>query len=338
MDEPNRGIDSLYRPLKDLRISVTDRCNFRCGYCMPAEIFGADYSFLSQKALLTFPEIHRLVGLFVKLGVEKVRLTGGEPLLRANITELIQGIKGMEGVKDIALTTNASLLSEKAEPLYQAGLDRVNVSLDALNEMIFRQMNGERSNVKRVLAGIQQADKVGLKVKVNMVVQKGVNDTEILPMARYFREQGHILRFIEYMDVGNSNGWNPMEVVTKEEIIRIIGEEMPLYPLDATYFGEVAARYRYQGSEGEIGVISSISEPFCGHCTRARLSAEGRLYTCLFATEGVDLRSPLRQGATDDELLQMMIHTWAKRRDQYSEDRGKGSFTRDKIEMSYIGG
>ncbi|SDX34262.1 cyclic pyranopterin phosphate synthase [Marininema mesophilum] len=330
--------DQLNRPLRDIRISVTDRCNFRCGYCMPAEVFGPDYAFLHNKELLTFTEILRLIRLFTGLGVEKVRLTGGEPLLRADLPDLIRGIREIDSVMDIALTTNASLLQGKAEELKKAGLDRVNVSLDALDEEVFRRMNGDRSDVNRVLTGIEAAAEVGLRVKVNMVVQKGINDHEVLPMAQYFKEKGHTLRFIEYMDVGNSNSWNRSDVVSKNKMVEQIGKEMPLIPMEASYFGEVASRYRYKGTDQEIGFISSVSEPFCGQCTRARLSAEGQLYTCLFASGGVDLRAPLRQGAEDDELLKIIRETWGERKDRYSEERGNHPSSYEKIEMSYIGG
>jgi len=332
--------DTLGRPLRDLRISVTDRCNFRCRYCMPEEVFGPDYKFLPREILLRFEEITRLVRIFARLGVEKIRITGGEPLLRNGLPDLIRMLSGVEGIRDIALTTNGSLLAKHARALREAGLKRVNVSLDALDDKIFAEINGGRSDVRSVLEGIEAASRVGLKVKVNMVVQKGVNDGQIIPMARYFRGTGHILRFIEFMDVGNSNGWNLDQVVSKREIIERIHREMPLEPAEPNYYGEVASRYRYRGTEEEIGVISSVTESFCSTCTRARLSADGRLYTCLFASEGYDLRGPLRAEESDDELEARIREVWNQRRDRYSDERLKNTRIRDrkKVEMSYIGG
>ncbi|GGA48900.1 cyclic pyranopterin monophosphate synthase [Kroppenstedtia guangzhouensis] len=341
----NKGItwtDVLDRPLRDLRISVTDRCNFRCRYCMPAEVFGPDYSFLPREELLTFEEILRLVRLFAAGGVEKVRITGGEPLLRRNLPRrLVEMVKGVEGIKDVALTTNASLLAGQAKLLKEAGLDRVNVSLDALDPQVFARMNGHRSDLSRVLTGIEAAEAAGLRVKVNMVVQKGVNEDQILPMARYFREKGPILRLIEFMDVGNSNNWDLKQVVPKWEMLEMIREEMPLEKMKPNYYGEVADRYRYRGSDREIGVIASVTDTFCSSCTRARLSADGRLFTCLFATEGTDLRGPLRGGAGDEELLNRIRAVWSRRRDRYSDERH--TWTQDlprkkKVEMSFIGG
>lgn len=342
MSKENRTwSDALGRPLRDLRISVTDRCNFRCRYCMPAEVFGPDYPFLPREELLTFEEILRLVQLFATGGVEKVRITGGEPLLRRDLPQLVKMVKGVEGIRDVALTTNASLLTRQAQPLKEAGLDRVNISLDALDPQVFAQMNGHRSDVRRVLAGIEAAEAAGLKVKVNMVVQKGVNEDQILPMARYFREQGSILRFIEFMDVGNSNGWDLKQVVSKRGILERIHQEMPLEKIEPNYYGEVADRYRYQGGEEEIGVIASVTDTFCSSCTRARLSADGRLYTCLFATEGTDLRELLRGGAGEEELLNRIQGVWSRRQDRYSDERH--TLTEDlprkqKVEMSFIGG
>ena len=282
--------DALGRPLRDLRISVTDRCNFRCRYCMPEEVFGPDYPFLPREKILQFEEIVRLVRIFADLGVEKIRITGGEPLLRRDLPELIRMISEVEGIRDIALTTNGTLLARHAEALRSAGLKRVNVSLDAIDDEIFQRMNGGKSSVRPVLEGIEAAARAGLRVKVNMVVQKGVNDGQILPMARHFRGTGHILRFIEYMDVGNNNGWNLEQVVSKREIIERIHREMPLEPVDPDHYGEVASRYRYRGTDEEIGVISSVTDAFCSTCTRMRLSADGQLYTCLFASQGI--RSP----------------------------------------------
>lgn len=333
--------DALGRPLRDLRISVTDKCNFRCQYCMPAEVFGADFAFLPQHKLLTFEELVRVTRLFTALGVEKIRITGGEPLLRKDLPQLIGMISEVEGVRDIAMTTNGSLLAEQAEALRQAGLKRVTVSLDSLDEERFGKINGRGYSVQTVLNGIETAARAGLSVKINMVVQRGVNDQDILPMARFFREQGHILRFIEFMDVGNSNGWKLDQVVSGKEIVDIIHAEMPLEPVEANYFGEVASRYRYQGSEQEIGLITSVTNAFCSTCTRVRLSAEGKLYTCLFASQGEDLRAPLREGCSDEDLLRLISRAWQLRTDRYSEERctNTGELQkRKKVEMSHIGG
>lgn len=332
--------DALGRPLRDLRISVTDRCNFRCRYCMPEEVFGPDYPFLPREKILQFEEIVRLVRIFADLGVEKIRITGGEPLLRRDLPELIRMISEVEGIRDIALTTNGTLLARHAEALRSAGLKRVNVSLDAIDDEIFQRMNGGKSSVRPVLEGIEAAARAGLRVKVNMVVQKGVNDGQILPMARHFRGTGHILRFIEYMDVGNNNGWNLEQVVSKREIIERIHREMPLEPVDPDHYGEVATRYRYRGTDEEIGVISSVTDAFCSTCTRMRLSADGQLYTCLFASRGYDLRGPLRAGESDETLAERICQVWNRRRDRYSEERlhNTGLRRRRKVEMSYIGG
>lgn len=332
--------DALGRPLRDLRISVTDRCNFRCRYCMPEEVFGPDYPFLPREKILQFEEIVRLVRIFADLGVEKIRITGGEPLLRRDLPELIRMISEVEGIRDIALTTNGTLLARHAEALRSAGLKRVNVSLDAIDDEIFQRMNGGKSSVRPVLEGIEAAARAGLRVKVNMVVQKGVNDGQILPMARHFRGTGHILRFIEYMDVGNNNGWNLEQVVSKREIIERIHREMPLEPVDPDHYGEVASRYRYRGTDEEIGVISSVTDAFCSTCTRMRLSADGQLYTCLFASRGYDLRGPLRAGESDEKLAERICQVWNRRRDRYSEERlhNTGLRRRRKVEMSYIGG
>lgn len=332
--------DALGRPLRDLRISVTDRCNFRCRYCMPEEVFGPDYPFLPREKILQFEEIVRLVRIFADLGVEKIRITGGEPLLRRDLPELIRMISEVEGIRDIALTTNGTLLARHAEALRSAGLKRVNVSLDAIDDEIFQRMNGGKSSVRPVLEGIEAAARAGLRVKVNMVVQKGVNDGQILPMARHFRGTGHILRFIEYMDVGNNNGWNLEQVVSKREIIERIHREMPLEPVDPDHYGEVATRYRYRGTDEEIGVISSVTDAFCSTCTRMRLSADGQLYTCLFASRGYDLRGPLRAGERDETLAERICQVWNRRRDRYSEERlhNTGLRRRRKVEMSFIGG
>lgn len=334
-------VDAFQRPLRDLRISVTDKCNFRCQYCMPAEIFGPDYQFLPQDKLLTYEEITRLTGIFTSMGVEKIRITGGEPLMRKNLPRLIEMISQVEGVKDIAMTTNGSLLAQHAKALKEAGLHRVTVSLDSLDVGRFGQINGRGYQVEAILQGIEAAAQIGLQVKVNMVVQRGINDQDILPMARYFRKQGHILRFIEFMDVGNSNGWRLDQVVPSSEIVDMIHQEMPLEPVEPNYFGEVASRYRYQGTEQEIGFISSVSQAFCSTCTRARLSAEGKLYTCLFASTGEDLRQPLREGYGDAQLKALITEIWGRREDRYSEDRLRhttGLPQRKKVEMSHIGG
>ncbi|WP_033706615.1 GTP 3',8-cyclase MoaA [Bacillus mycoides] len=333
-------LDKLDRPLKDLRISVTDRCNFRCRYCMPEEIFGRDYSFLSNDKILSFDEIERITRIFVSLGVRKLRITGGEPLLRKGLPELIQRLNEIEGVEDIGLTTNGSLLKKFAPDLYKAGLSRVTVSLDSLDEERFSYLNGNRSKVKTVLAGIQAAAEVGMKIKMNMVVQKGKNEQDIVQMAEYFKENKHILRFIEYMDVGNYNGWELGEVVSKQEIVEMIHKVMPLERIEANYPGEVATRYRYIGSDEEIGIISSVTDSFCSSCTRARISAEGKLYTCLFASKGNDLKELLRSGYTDEEITNGIRDIWNNRSDRYSDERLSNTNKKamPKIEMSHIGG
>ncbi|WP_166703948.1 GTP 3',8-cyclase MoaA [Bacillus albus] len=333
-------LDKLQRPLKDLRISVTDRCNFRCRYCMPEEIFGPDYSFLSNDKILSFDEIERITRIFVSLGVRKLRITGGEPLLRRGLPQLIERLNKVDGVEDIGLTTNGSLLKKFAPDLYKAGLSRVTVSLDSLEEERFFYLNGNRSKVQRVLEGIQAAAEVGMKIKINMVVQKGKNEQDILQMAQYFKENKHILRFIEYMDVGNYNGWELKEVVTKQEIVNAIHQVMPLERIEANYAGEVATRYRYIGSEEEIGIISSVTDSFCSSCTRARISAEGKLYTCLFASKGNDLRELLRSVYTDEEITDIVRDIWNNREDRYSDERlsHTGKKRVPKIEMSHIGG
>ncbi len=334
-------VDTLGRPLRDLRISVTDKCNFRCQYCMPAELFGPDYAFLPQNKLLSFEEITRLTKIFTSLGVEKIRITGGEPLLRKDLPVLIRMINQVDDVKDIAMTTNGSLLAQHAEALYQAGLRRVTVSLDSLDEERFGRMNGRGYSVDSVLEGIEAADRAGLYVKINMVVQRGVNDQDILPMARFFRDKGHILRFIEFMDVGNSNGWKLDQVVSGKEIVEMINAEMPVEPVEANYYGEVASRYRYQGTDQEIGLITSVTHAFCSTCTRSRISAEGKLYTCLFASAGEDLRGPLREGYSDEEMQRLIAGVWERREDRYSDERWKHTkefHTRKKVEMSHIGG
>jgi len=333
--------DRFQRPLKDLRISVTDRCNFRCTYCMPAEIFGPDYPFMKKTELLNYEEITRIARLFAASGVRKLRITGGEPLMRKQLPKLIGMLNEIEEIEDIALTTNGSLLPKAAGALKQAGLNRVTVSLDSLNDELFGRINGMGIPVKKVLEGIDAAAGAGMKVKVNMLVKKGVNEQEIVPMIRHFQGTGHILRFIEFMDVGNSNGWKLDDVVTKNEILRHVQEEMDIEPIKANYFGEVAKRYRIQESDDEFGIISSITDTFCSSCTRARLSADGSLFTCLFASKGKSLRNPLRNGATDEELLEMIQNQWSARMDRYSEERTEETIARNKrkkIEMSYIGG
>ncbi|MBK4743931.1 GTP 3',8-cyclase MoaA [Bacillus cereus] len=333
-------LDKLQRPLKDLRISVTDRCNFRCRYCMPEEIFGPDYSFLSNDKILSFDEIERITGIFVSLGVRKLRITGGEPLLRRGLPKLIERLNKIDGVEDIGLTTNGSLLKKFAPDLYKAGLSRVTVSLDSLEEERFFYLNGNRSKVQRVLEGIQAAAEVGMKIKINMVVQKGKNEQDILQMAQYFKENKHILRFIEYMDVGNYNGWDLKEVISKQEIVDTIHQVMPLERIEANYSGEVATRYRYIGSDEEIGIISSVTDSFCSSCTRARISAEGKLYTCLFASKGNDLRELLRSEHTDEDITDVVRDIWNNREDRYSDERlnHTNKKTIPKIEMSHIGG
>jgi cyclic pyranopterin phosphate synthase len=337
------GADRLGRHLRDLRISVTDHCNFRCTYCMPKEIFGKDYKFLPHGDLLTFEEITRLARIFVAHGVEKIRLTGGEPLLRKNIEVLIEMLAAIPGI-DLTLTTNGSLLAKKARALRAAGLQRITVSLDSLDDKTFCAMNDVDFPVARVLEGIDAAAAAGLApIKINMVVKRGLNEASILPMARRFRGTGHIVRFIEFMDVGHTNGWRMDDVVPSAEVVRIIGAEMPLAPVDPNYEGEVAERWRYVEAEnggvgGEIGVISSVTQAFCGTCTRARLSPEGMLYTCLFATHGDDFRAMLRSGRSDGEIAACLGIVWGGRADRYSELRSEASAPLPKIEMSYIGG
>ena len=331
-------VDTLGRPVRDLRISVTDRCNFRCVYCMPKEVFGRDYRFLERRELLTFEEIDRLARAFARLGVEKIRITGGEPLVRRDVERLVAMLARIDDL-DLTMTTNGALLAQKAEALHEAGLRRVSVSLDSLDETVFRAMNDVDFPVARVLEGIDAAAAAGLApVKVNMVVKRGLNEHSVLPMARHFRESGHILRFIEYMDVGHTNGWRMNEVVPAEEIVAAIDAELPLEPVEPNYAGEVARRWCYRDGSGEIGVISSVTQPFCGGCTRARLSAEGRLFTCLFAVRGHDLRAVVRGGAMDEELDEAIARVWRARSDRYSELRTAETAARPKVEMSYIGG
>jgi cyclic pyranopterin phosphate synthase len=329
--------DTLGRPLHDLRISVTDRCNFRCVYCMPKEVFGRSYRFLERRELLSFEEIERLAHAFVAHGVEKIRITGGEPLVRRDLERLIEKLAAIDGL-DLTLTTNGSLLPQKTQALRDAGLRRVTVSLDSLDDEVFTAMNDVDFPVERVLEGIDAAAAADLPVKVNMVVKRGVNEDSLLPMARLFRERGHILRFIEYMDVGHSNGWRLDDVVPAAEIVAAIDAELPIEPVEPNYRGEVARRWRYRDGSGEIGVIASVTQPFCGDCTRARLSAEGRLYTCLFAVRGHDLRALVRGDATDEELRREIGRVWGRRTDRYSEIRSANTTDLPRVEMSYIGG
>ncbi len=335
--------DRFGRPLHDLRISVTDRCNFRCTYCMPAEIYGAKYHFLPKPELLTFEEIERLTRIFATVGLKKIRLTGGEPLLRNNIEGLVAKLAKIEGIEDLTLTTNGYLLAQKAQALKDAGLRRITVSLDSMDDEVFGKMNGRGFGTKRVLEGIEKAVEVGLHpIKLNVVAQRGVNEHTIVELARFFKEKGHIVRFIEFMDVGNINGWKMDKVVSAAEIVRMINAQMPLEPLEANYRGEVANRHRYKDGTGEIGVIASVTQPFCADCTRARLTTDGKLVTCLFASGGEDLRGPMRGGASDDELRSIITGVWNKRDDRYSEERSsmtqaEGIGTR-KVEMYQIGG
>ena len=335
--------DAFGRPLRDLRISVTDRCNFRCRYCMPREVFGPDFAFLPRAEILTFEEIARLAGVFAGLGVRKLRLTGGEPTLRADLPALVARLREAAPAASIAMTTNGSLLTSLARPLAEAGLDRVTVSLDTLDDAVFRAMNDTAVPVAAVLDGIEAAAAAGLRpVKVNAVIKRGVNDHTALALARRFRGTGHVLRFIEYMDVGATNGWELGDVVPAAELASRVAEELPIEPLEPSYRGEVARRWRYLDGGGEIGFITSVTAPFCGDCTRARLSADGSLYTCLFAALGTDLRAPLRGGASDAELASIVRGVWGVRDDRYSALRSTATpglpEAPPRIEMSYIGG
>ncbi len=340
---PSRPLDRLGRPLHDLRISVTDRCNFRCTYCMPKEIFGRDYAFLPKDQVLSFEEIHRAARAFVELGVEKLRITGGEPLVRRGLPELIRMLADLRTpggqVLDLTLTTNGAALRSLAQPLADAGLQRVTVSLDSLDDAVFGAMNGVDFPVAKVLDGIDAALEAGLTpVKINMVVRRGINETSIVPMARWARDTGVTLRFIEYMDVGHSNGWRLDEVVPAAELIETVTAAWPADPAEAQYRGEVAGRWRYADGAGEFGIISSVTRPFCRDCTRARLSADGKLYTCLFAVDGRDVRAVLRDGSSDEELLAFLIDTWRARDDRYSESRADSTSDLPKIEMFAMGG
>ncbi len=330
--------DTLDRPLHDLRISVTDRCNFRCVYCMPKEVFGSEYEFLHRDQVLTFEEIARLARIFTGHGVRKIRLTGGEPLVRRDLHRLVGMLSEVPNL-DLTLTTNGALLARQARTLKDAGLNRVTVSLDSLDDKTFKAMNDVDFPVQKVLDAIDEAAAVGLgPIKINMVVKRGLNEESILPMARFFREKGHILRFIEYMDVGHTNGWRMDDVIPASEIVSRINAEMPLEPVDANYKGEVAERWKYRDDSGEIGVIASVTQAFCATCTRARLSAEGKLYTCLFAVKGHDLRDLLRSGVSDEEISEVIAKVWKKRTDRYSEIRSDNTISLPKVEMSHIGG
>ncbi|HMJ14149.1 MAG TPA: GTP 3',8-cyclase MoaA [Polyangiaceae bacterium] len=331
-------LDRLGRPLRDLRISVTDRCNFRCRYCMPREHFGPGFEFLARSELLSFEEIARVCGVFAGFGVKKLRLTGGEPLLRSQLPTLVRMLAVIPGV-ELALTTNGALLTAHAQALADAGLNRLTVSLDSLDDAVFRRMNDTDYGVKDVLAGIEAAAAAGFRpIKINCVVRRGVNDGEVVELARRFKDSGHVVRFIEYMDVGSTNGWASADVVSGREIIDAIDALFPVEPLHATYPGEVAQRWRYRDGSGEVGVITSVTQPFCGGCTRARLSADGKLYTCLFASAGTDLRSALRANPEDAAISELIRATWSRRTDRYSEVRAQQPIRLRRIEMSYIGG
>jgi cyclic pyranopterin phosphate synthase len=331
-------MDLLGRPLHDLRVSITDRCNFRCVYCMPKEVFGRDYAFLPREQLLSFEEITRLARAFVANGVRKLRITGGEPLVRRDVERLVEMLASIDDSLDLTLTTNGSLLAPKARVLADAGLKRVTVSLDSLDDATFRAMNDVDFPVARVLEGIDSAAAAGLPVKVNVVVKRGLNDDGIVDLAAHFRGTGHTLRFIEYMDVGHTNGWRMDDVVPAAEILRALAAEFPLEPVEPAYRGEVARRWRYADGAGEVGIIASVTQPFCGDCTRARLSADGKLYTCLFAVRGHDLRALVRSEATDGDLHAAIEDIWSRRTDRYSELRSAETVDLPKVEMSYIGG
>jgi cyclic pyranopterin phosphate synthase len=333
--EPLR--DRLNRPLETLRVSITDRCNFRCVYCMPKEIYGRDHQFLERRELLSFEELARVVAVFASRGVKRVRITGGEPLVRKNVEELIAMLHAIDGI-ELALTTNGALLPQKAQALADAGLSRVTVSLDSVDDDAFRALNDVDFPVQKVLEGIDAAAAAGLPVKVNAVVKRGANDDGIVALAEQFRGTGHVLRFIEYMDVGNTNGWRLDDVVSADEIVSRIDAVHPLEPVEAARADETALRFRYKDGAGEIGVIASVTKPFCGGCSRARLSAEGRLHTCLFSLRGHDFRAPLRLGASDDELRALLDGIWTRRTDRYSDLRTAETSSSEKVEMSYIGG
>ncbi len=338
-DSIDNTVDKLNRPIRDLRISVIDRCNFRCPYCMPADKFPENYAFLPRDAWLTFDEIDRLTRMFVAHGASKVRLTGGEPLLRPRLAELVERLALLDGIDDLALTTNGVLLEKQIAELAAAGLHRVNVSIDSLDDEVFRKMSGGRNDRSRVMAGIRATQAAGLAVKLNVVVKRGVNDHTLVPLLRAFRGSGIIVRFIEFMDVGTLNGWDMAHVVPSRELVERIHDEWPLKALEENYHGEVAKRYAFEDGGGEIGFITSVTDPFCGSCGRARLSADGKLYTCLFATDGFDFRTPLRDGASDDELAKLLEDRWKIRTDRYSELRVPAKISRRrKVEMYHIGG
>ena len=325
--------------MRDLRVSVTDRCNFRCTYCMPKEVFGRDYVFLSREQILSFEEIFRLARIFVSLGVRKIRLTGGEPLLRRDIEKLIAMLAGIDGLEDLAMTTNGSLLADRAKSLREAGLNRVTVSLDSLDEATFQAMNDVSFPVAKVLESIDAAAAAGLApVKVDMVVKRGINDDDVVKMAGYFKGSGHVLRMIEYMDVGTTNGWRMDDVVPASEIHERINAAWPLEAVEPAYFGEVAERHRYKDGSGEIGIIASVTQAFCGDCTRARLSADGEIYTCLFSAGGQDLRTVLRDGSSDQQIADLIGSVWGGRSDRYSAIRNEDTIGLEKVEMSHIGG
>ena len=329
--------DRFNRPLDNIRISVTDRCNFRCAYCMPADRFPEKHPFIPHDELLTFDEITRLASIFARLGVQKVRLTGGEPLVRPRIEQLVERLSAIDGIHDIAMTTNGFLLQQKAQVLRQAGLKRLNISLDSLDNEVFRKMNGDRASVTQVLRGIEAAERAGYTpIKINTVVQRGINDHTVVDLAMYFRQRGHIVRFIEFMDAGTLNGWCYDNVVLTNELIQRISTVAPLVPLAPNYKGEVVRRYRYADG-GEIGFITSVSDPFCGNCNRLRITADGKIYTCLFATQGVDLRELLRSDASDEDITRKIRSTWHLRDDRYSEERSAGK-PGERVEMYHIGG
>ena len=340
MENSAKLVDTLSRPIHDLRISVTDRCNFRCTYCMPKEVFNSEYKYLRRDDLLTFEEITRITTIFASLGVRKLRLTGGEPLLRKNLSSLIKKLSKIKDIEDISLTTNGVLLSkELAIQLKDAGLQRITISLDTLDNETFKLISDVKFNVDVVLQAIENAELAGLSpIKINMVVKKGVNEQSIVPMAKHFHSSGKIIRFIEYMDVGSTNHWKTEDVFTAKQIAMLIDNEIPIEPISPNYEGEVAKRWRYKDGGGELGIISSVTQPFCKSCTRARLSAEGKLYTCLFATHGRDLRHLIREGADDSYISEVISSIWKKRNDRYSELRTTETILLPKVEMSYIGG
>ena len=334
--------DKLGRPIRDLRISVTDRCNFRCDYCMPKEIFGDDYTFLPKNELLTFEELTRISKIYAQLGVKKIRITGGEPLLRRNLYKLVEQLNLIDGIEDIGLTTNGLLLKKHGKNLYQAGLRRINVSLDAIEDNVFQEINNRNIKASTILEQIDYAISIGFEVKVNVVIQKGVNDDQIIPMIDYFKNKNIEVRFIEFMDVGNDNGWNFNKVVTKEEMLNMIEQHFEISPVAPKYYGEVAKYFRHKDSDAQFGLITSVSESFCSTCTRARLSSDGKFYGCLFASsEGFDVKALIRSGATDDDLKAQFKRLWSIRNDQYSDNRTMQTIENNrkkKINMNYIGG